>query len=73
MYLQEFAREFEIEEMVRFNTEVVYVGLLEDSNKWKVRFKKKKCDFDFGEEVYDAVVVCSGHFTEPRVADIQGT
>jgi cation diffusion facilitator CzcD-associated flavoprotein CzcO len=24
------------------------------------------------EEVFDAVVVCSGHFSEPRIADIPG-
>ncbi|KAF2325528.1 hypothetical protein GH714_029849 [Hevea brasiliensis] len=28
--------------MVRLETEVVYVGLVEDSNKWKVRSKKKR-------------------------------
>ncbi|XP_048230679.1 flavin-containing monooxygenase FMO GS-OX-like 3 [Ricinus communis] len=74
LYLQDFAKEFEIEEMVRFGTEVVYVGLVEDSNKWKVRFKEKRLDsdFDFSDEAYDAVIVCNGHFTEPRIADIPG-
>ena len=24
-------------------------------------------------EVYDAVVVCNGHFTEPQLADVPGT
>ncbi|XP_050226425.1 flavin-containing monooxygenase FMO GS-OX-like 4 [Mercurialis annua] len=68
LYLQDFVREFEIEEMVRFDTEVVYAGLIEDSNKWRVRFRQKNSDFD--EEIFDAVVVCNGHFTEPQVADI---
>ncbi|XP_021635477.2 flavin-containing monooxygenase FMO GS-OX-like 4 isoform X2 [Hevea brasiliensis] len=79
-YLQDFAREFEIEDMVRFETEVVYVGLVEGSKKWKVRSKKKRgdndvevaSDFRFFDEIYDSVVVCSGHFTEPRVAEIPG-
>ncbi|XP_020539717.1 flavin-containing monooxygenase FMO GS-OX-like 4 isoform X2 [Jatropha curcas] len=79
-YLRDFAREFEIEQLVRFETEVVYVGLMEDSNKWKVRSKRKKCDnfgnsdvnFEYDEEIFDAVVVCNGHFTEPRVAEIAG-
>uniref|UniRef100_A0A2P2M771 Flavin-containing monooxygenase n=1 Tax=Rhizophora mucronata TaxID=61149 RepID=A0A2P2M771_RHIMU len=71
-YLQEFATEFEIEEMVRFETEVVQVGFLEDEKKWKVRFKKKGCDDDAEEEIHDAIVVCNGHFTEPRVAEIPG-
>ncbi|KDP25636.1 hypothetical protein JCGZ_20792 [Jatropha curcas] len=72
LYLQDFAREFEIEEMVRFETEVVNIGLVENSNKWKVRSKKKKADFDFEDEIYDAVVVCNGHHTQPQIAEIQG-
>ncbi|KAJ9147744.1 hypothetical protein P3X46_029870 [Hevea brasiliensis] len=80
LYLQDFAREFKIEEMVRFETEVVHVGLVEDSKKWKVRYKKKRVDndaefgigFNFDDEIYDAVLVCNGHYTEPRVAEIPG-
>ncbi|KAJ9173421.1 hypothetical protein P3X46_016557 [Hevea brasiliensis] len=77
LYLQDFAREFKIEDMVRLETEVVYVGLVEDSNKWKVRSKKKRANsdgtyFDFEDETYDAVVVCNGHYTEPCVAQIPG-
>lgn len=81
-YLRDFAREFEIGEMVRFETEVVHVGLVEDSNKWKLRYRKKRSEvdaeaeagdgFDYDDEIYDAVLVCNGHYTEPRVADIPG-
>ncbi|XP_020539716.1 flavin-containing monooxygenase FMO GS-OX-like 4 isoform X2 [Jatropha curcas] len=74
LYLQDFAREFEIEEMMRFETEVVHVGLVENSYKWKVRSKKKRddkdIDFDFNEDIFDAVVVCNGHYTQPRIAEI---
>ncbi|KAJ8764205.1 hypothetical protein K2173_005385 [Erythroxylum novogranatense] len=76
LYLQEFAEEFRIEEMVRFETEVVKVWFLEEIKKWKVKSQKKRGGkddgFDFDEETFDAVVVCNGHFTEPRVADIPG-
>ena len=44
MYLKEFAREFGIEKMVRFETEVVKVGILENG-KWKV-MSKKTSSFD---------------------------
>ncbi|XP_031254862.1 flavin-containing monooxygenase FMO GS-OX-like 4 [Pistacia vera] len=69
-YLKEFAREFGIEEMVRFETEVVNVELM-DNNKWKVRSKKinNKDSFD---DIYDAVVVCNGHYSQPRIAEIPG-
>ncbi|XVE65041.1 hypothetical protein DITRI_Ditri07aG0150200 [Diplodiscus trichospermus] len=86
MYLKDFAREFGIEEMVRFETEVVKVGILENG-KWKVMSKKtssstnenndsidivNKIEAEFNDEIYDAVVVCNGHFTQPRIAEIPG-
>ncbi|XP_050226427.1 flavin-containing monooxygenase FMO GS-OX-like 3 isoform X2 [Mercurialis annua] len=76
-YLQDFAKEFNIEELVRLETEVVYVGLVDDTNitKWKVRSRNKignDGQFKIDEEIYDAVVVCNGHYFEPRIADIPG-
>ena len=35
MYLKDFAKEFGIEELVRFQTQVVYVGMVESGNEWK--------------------------------------
>ncbi|XP_015581217.1 flavin-containing monooxygenase FMO GS-OX-like 4 isoform X3 [Ricinus communis] len=82
LYLQEFAKEFKIEEMVRFNCEVVNMEMVDDNGKWKVKSKNKnkrlESDDNYGddngflEEVYDAVVVCNGHYTEPRIAEIPG-
>ncbi|XP_062026116.1 flavin-containing monooxygenase FMO GS-OX-like 4 [Rosa rugosa] len=69
MYLKDFAKDFGIYGIVRFETEVVFVGLVE-GGKWEVKTKSKRGeDFD---EVYDAVVVCNGHYTEPRIAQIPG-
>ncbi|XP_022738057.1 flavin-containing monooxygenase FMO GS-OX-like 4 [Durio zibethinus] len=31
-----------------------------------------KSEVEFDDEIYDAVVVCNGHFTEPRIAEIPG-
>ncbi|KDO61496.1 hypothetical protein CISIN_1g038157mg, partial [Citrus sinensis] len=67
-YLEEFVSEFGIDEMVRFESEVVNVGLMEN-NKWKVKSKLRNGDGDC-DEIYDAVVVCNGHYTEPRIAEI---
>ncbi|KAJ7010897.1 flavin-containing monooxygenase-related family protein [Populus alba x Populus x berolinensis] len=81
LYLQDFASEFGIEEMVRFDTEVAHVGPVEDNiGKWIVRSKRKISDddrevsfgFDVDEEIYDAAVICNGHYTEPRIAQIPG-
>ncbi|GER37706.1 flavin-containing monooxygenase-related family protein [Striga asiatica] len=55
-------------EVVRFRSEMSHVGFAEGRN-WSVRLKigNEKRGYD---EVYDAVVVYNGHYTEPRVADI---
>ncbi|KAK0586999.1 hypothetical protein LWI29_015944 [Acer saccharum] len=68
-YLKEFVRDFGIHEMVRYETEVLNVGFVEN-NKWKVRSKTRHdC---YIEEIYDAVIVCNARYTEPRIADIPG-
>lgn len=71
MYLKDFTREFGIAELVRLETEVLRVGLVEGS-KWKVISRRRGRDETSVDEIFDAVVVCNGHFTEPRVAEIPG-
>ncbi|CAA0309950.1 unnamed protein product [Arabidopsis thaliana] len=69
-YLRDFAREFKIEEMIPFETEVVRVEQAgENPKKWRV---KSRNFGDISDEIYDAVVVCNGHYTEPRHALIPG-
>ncbi|MCD7470141.1 Flavin-containing monooxygenase FMO GS-OX1 [Datura stramonium] len=71
-YLNDFAADFGLIELVRFGTEVGYVGLLENG-KWKVSSRKKENDHVvFVNEEYDAVVICNGRYTEPQIADIPG-
>ncbi|KAJ6326925.1 hypothetical protein OIU76_004143 [Salix suchowensis] len=46
-----------------------------DDGKWKVKSKAKRLvdsdgDSGFLDEKFDAVVACSGHVTEPRIAGI---
>ncbi|CAN6300829.1 unnamed protein product [Urochloa humidicola] len=85
-YIHEFARRFDLSDLVRFRAEVTAVRVLQD-DRWSVRWRNKAAagaaaaadDDDAGEageeeqeEYYDAVVVCNGHYTEPRIADILG-
>lgn len=69
-YLQNFAREFGVDQVVRLHTEVLNARLVE-SNKWKVKSRKK--DDVVEEETFDAVVVCNGHFSVPRLAQVPGS
>ncbi|XP_026394353.1 flavin-containing monooxygenase FMO GS-OX-like 3 isoform X2 [Papaver somniferum] len=77
-YLEDFANHFGLIELIRFETEVIYVGLLEEEeelkNKWVVRYRKKGevGSSSVAHEVFDAVVVCSGHHTHPNIAEIPG-
>jgi hypothetical protein len=70
MYLQDFAADFEIDDLVRFETEVVFAGLGE-GGKWRVR--SRSVNSDCVDEIYDAVVVCNGHYFQPRLPHIPGS
>ncbi|CAA2954212.1 flavin-containing monooxygenase FMO GS-OX-like 2 [Olea europaea subsp. europaea] len=63
-FLNEFAREFGLVELIRFNTEVVRVHRV--NSQWIVESELSL------EEAFDAVIVCNGHHTQPRIADIPG-
>lgn len=56
---------------MKFEREVVSVGLVDSDNysRWRVKSMNHK---EEEEEEFDAVVVCNGHYTEPRVADVPG-
>ncbi|XP_011090332.1 flavin-containing monooxygenase FMO GS-OX-like 2 [Sesamum indicum] len=69
-FLIEFAEEFGLVELIRFNTEVVRVERVGSRNdEWVVEFRTGQSD---SEEVFDAVVVCNGHHTQPRLAHLPG-
>ncbi|KAI3736170.1 hypothetical protein L6452_15704 [Arctium lappa] len=63
-FLEDFGNEFGVIEVIRFKSEVVGVELRD--GKFVVEVGGGTT---VGEEVFDAVVVCNGHHTEPRVAD----
>ncbi|KAL0355461.1 UNVERIFIED_CONTAM: Flavin-containing monooxygenase FMO GS-OX-like 9 [Sesamum radiatum] len=74
LYLQDFCERFGLREMIRFNTRVENVEMLDypvldDDLKWVVRSKAAEKAV---EEVYDAVVVATGHYSQPRLPRIKG-
>ncbi|WMV31012.1 hypothetical protein MTR67_024397 [Solanum verrucosum] len=67
-FLNEFANDFAINELIRFNTEVVRVAPVDfGENRWIVESKSEELS---SEGVFDSVVICTGHYTVPRVANI---
>ncbi|XP_066377051.1 flavin-containing monooxygenase FMO GS-OX-like 2 isoform X1 [Miscanthus floridulus] len=69
-YLEAFARRFDLLRLVRFETEVLSVRREDDGGRWAVTSRKLGEKGSGEEEFYDAVMVCNGHYTEPRTAVI---
>ncbi|OEL15435.1 Flavin-containing monooxygenase FMO GS-OX-like 2 [Dichanthelium oligosanthes] len=71
-FLDAFAEEHGVLERVRLRAEVLRVRPLgrEQGERWVVAWRGE--DGEVAEEVFDAVVVCNGHWTVPQVAKIRG-
>ncbi|KAM3240037.1 hypothetical protein ACQJBY_053614 [Aegilops geniculata] len=78
LYLKDFCGAFGLMESVRLNTSVVRVALAPGpTRRWTVRsvdLSNGKCDGaeEEEEEVFDAVVVANGHYSQPRLPSIEG-
>ncbi|KAK4476501.1 hypothetical protein RD792_015656 [Penstemon davidsonii] len=69
-FLIEFAEEFELTELIRFGSEVTRVERVDSRcDEWVVESRSNGLS---SEEVFDAVIVCNGHHTQPRLAHLQG-
>ncbi|CAA0826867.1 Flavin-containing monooxygenase FMO GS-OX-like 9 [Striga hermonthica] len=73
-YLRGFCERFGLREVIRFGTRVERVEMLdypvlEKDLRWVVKSVKAEKTV---EEVYDAVVVATGHYSHPRLPKIEG-
>ncbi|KAL3536994.1 hypothetical protein ACH5RR_000360 [Cinchona calisaya] len=68
-FLNCFMRDFGLNEFIRFNTQVVRVE--QKDNQWAVESRTSDDELT-SEELFEAVVVCNGHYTQPRVAELPG-
>ncbi|CAL4932195.1 unnamed protein product [Urochloa decumbens] len=70
-FLDAFAEESGVLERVRLRSEVLRVAPLGgQGERWAVAWRGE--DGEVAEDVFDAVVVCNGHWTVPQVAKIRG-
>ncbi|KAJ9163566.1 hypothetical protein P3X46_023217 [Hevea brasiliensis] len=80
LYLKDFCHHFGLREMIRFNTRVEYVGMLDYGDqfkqdlKWLVKSRAEENNGNYKEveEVFDAVVVATGHYSHPLTPTIKG-
>ena len=72
-FLNEFARDFGLVELVRFETEVVRVARVgRRKDEWLVETRTTRGNDSVSREVFEAVVVCCGNFVEPEIAAVKG-
>ncbi|KAL1540100.1 aliphatic glucosinolate S-oxygenase [Salvia divinorum] len=69
-FINKFATEFGLVELIRFDAEVVRVERVDSRNdQWLVESRNRETS---SNELFNAVVVCNGHYTIPKVADFRG-
>ncbi|KAK5783403.1 hypothetical protein F383_07270 [Gossypium arboreum] len=74
-FLQDFARDFGLMELIRFGHEVIRVELVDEvSHEWVVESRTRETEsrWESKEEVFEAVVICNGKHAEPKVAEFPG-
>ncbi|XP_039005528.1 flavin-containing monooxygenase FMO GS-OX5-like [Hibiscus syriacus] len=74
-FLEDFANNFGLMELIRFGHEVIRVELVDEvSHEWIVesRTRKSESTWESKEGLFKAVVICNGNETEPNVAEFPG-
>ncbi|CDP21454.1 unnamed protein product [Coffea canephora] len=67
-FLNDFARDFGLDDLIQFNTEVISVK--QKNGKWVVESKINGDDQFKKEEHFEMIVVCNGHNTQPKLANV---
>nr|XP_048329131.1 flavin-containing monooxygenase FMO GS-OX-like 2 isoform X3 [Ziziphus jujuba var. spinosa] len=71
-FLNKFADDFGLVELVRFNSEVVRVERVEEKeDEWSVEWRTSGSE-SVSQEVFEAVIVCTGHQSEPELTSVVG-
>ncbi|KAK8587896.1 hypothetical protein V6N13_086856 [Hibiscus sabdariffa] len=74
-FIEDFARDFGLLELIRFGLEVVRVERVDEaSHKWIVesRTRETESSWELKAELFEAVVICNGNNTEPKIAEFPG-
>ncbi|XP_039167111.1 flavin-containing monooxygenase FMO GS-OX-like 2 isoform X2 [Eucalyptus grandis] len=73
-FLHGFAEDSELVELIRFRHEVVRVeqAIEEGRDLWAVEWRMRGGEEAAGMEVFEAVVVCNGKCTQPKIAEFPG-
>eukprot|EP00210_Caulerpa_lentillifera_P008393 g8005.t1 len=68
-YLDAFKKEFELDQFISYETEVINVDRTDDSEfEWQVKIN---CKGEIKTLFFDSVAVCSGHHTVPQLPELK--
>jgi len=76
-YLEDYCRHYDLYKNIKFNTKIVNVeplnnkGSCDVKESWNVQYKNLETN-EVHQDVFDAVLVCNGHYSEPRYPKIPG-
>jgi len=70
-YLEHYCLHFNLEQFIRYRTTVKLVEpIVKDGvEKWQVISSRDQCQTPISE-IYDAVIVCNGHYSDPFIPEI---
>ncbi|KAF8020017.1 hypothetical protein BT93_G0647 [Corymbia citriodora subsp. variegata] len=73
-FLRGFAEDFGLVELIRFRHEVVRVEQAIEGRRdlWAVEWRTRGGEEAAGMDVFEAVVVCNGKHTQPKIAEFPG-
>ncbi|XP_022757034.1 flavin-containing monooxygenase FMO GS-OX-like 5 isoform X2 [Durio zibethinus] len=74
-FLEDFARDFGLMELIRFGHEVVGLERVDEvSHEWVIESRTRGMEsrWEFKEHAFEAVIVCNGKNTEPNIAEFPG-
>ncbi|CRK97656.1 CLUMA_CG011041, isoform A [Clunio marinus] len=71
-YLNLYADNFNLRQFVKFEHHVVRVRPTQNESKWEV-IVKKLLDQKYETFIFDAMLVCNGHFTTPNIPQFKGS
>ncbi|XP_011502260.1 PREDICTED: flavin-containing monooxygenase FMO GS-OX-like 4 [Ceratosolen solmsi marchali] len=75
-YLKNYTEHFKLREFIQFNTEVLFITPKIFTNdfllqNWKVKVKNL-ISSELKEYIFDAVMICNGHYFDPIIPHISG-
>ncbi|KAK8711188.1 hypothetical protein V6N13_146479 [Hibiscus sabdariffa] len=74
-FIEGFARDFGLMELIQFGHQVIRVELVDEvTHEWVVesRTRETESTWESKEELFEAVVICTGKETEPNISEFPG-